>query len=73
MMSQISRFLKSKSGFSQKLNQKRVPVMVELTVEGVVNICVTFRMDSSTPRVDMDKPSWGPTNRETIQRILTFI
>ena len=70
MTSQIMRFLKSKSGFSQKLNQNRVPVMVEPTVEGVINICVTFRMDSSTPRVDIDKPSWGPTNRETIQKKL---
>ena len=32
MMSQIMRFPKSKSGFSQKLNQKKVLVMVELTV-----------------------------------------
>ena len=36
-------------------------------------ICVTCRVTCSTLRVVMDKPSWGPINRETIERILPLI
>ena len=55
---------------SHTLNANKVPVMVETPVDEVVIICVTFRVDCSTLRVDIDKPSWDPINQETIQGIL---
>ena len=51
-MSQIMRFPKSKSGFSQKLNQKKVSVMVELTV-GVV--CCFMKLLLESIDVDDDR------------------
>ena len=38
-----------------------------------ITIRVTPRVDYSTLRLDMDKPLWGPTNREKVWRILPLI
>ena len=38
-----------------------------------ITIRVTPRVDYSTLRLDMDKPLWGPTNREKVRRILPLI
>ena len=43
-----------------------------LVVERMIT-CVTCTVTCSTLRVVMDKPSWGPINRETIERILQLI
>ena len=66
---------KSRTGFPNFL-MNSVPLLSvtpsrECTITCV--ICVTCIVTFSTLRVVMDKPSWGPTNRGPIERILPLI
>ena len=63
------KFIPRKSTFRQK-----VLSLLSLTPSGkYITARVTCRVDYSTLRLDMDKPSWGPTNRETVRRNLPLI